>query len=674
MVDISPACIKGFKSDRDTVWGDAQHCVLLADIVEEIIESDAYPADKRLLKVRQFYAEFEPYLKAFHLAVSSDTTPNMYVSNMLSGVRNNDKGGWAVAPLLTWLCDLYPDQAETAYEKTGLAKKLQLKRRAIVADGRPEQRSSRTEQPRLDAPARSSQPTHYSNTSLWLGREAEWRKLKEFASSDPGFRWLQLAGAGGQGKSRLADRLVRDLGPEWAKGILNADALADFDWRTWQADRPYFIIVDYLIGIEALVGKMMEALASRTTDCRYAIRLLLLERQPWNRGEIEHDHAPFAENDLRAAISQPSLPSGGRADWFRSLQRASRHDLVHEDFRFEMGVIDLQNLEPKHLSAIVASVAEAGGNKTLPSDAVIEAELERLDGRGRPLYAYFLGQALADGTYDPQWSRTDLINFVLKREQDKRWKHVFKEDFPRLGDDHPAIYLAILATMVRQIDCLEVDSEAPSISSTTRIQAQTLADGYIDGDPAGPSQCIFGLEPDILGEWFVLSALERSNSLKKIVVDAWRLKPSAMAAFCVRLAQDFASEINVGSTLIAILEQEPPDHTARKEYCAVASYIIGSLSAALLGTPRSVLASIEEGAKSGDVGAMVTLGTCLFAGAGGVKNYKAAFEWFARAAQAGDGTAIKNLGACYHTGRGVEPDISKAVGLYRKRENLPTFS
>lgn len=57
----------------------------------------------------------------------------------------------------------------------------------------------------LEVPSPTGQLYHYTDTAVdVVGRIEEQEALERFRDAGPGFRWWQIAGAGGQGKSRLA--------------------------------------------------------------------------------------------------------------------------------------------------------------------------------------------------------------------------------------------------------------------------------------------------------------------------------------------------------------------------------------------------------------------------------------------------------------------------------------
>jgi len=310
------------------------------------------------------------------------------------------------------------------------------------------------DQPRLSPPPRISNVNYYGARSLEvLGRDHEFSRLISFLDADTPFTWLQLAGVGGQGKSRLALELTLHAKKEkdWAAGLLETEDLEEFGdaWTHWQPSQPHLLVVDYVVGREDKIGPVFRKLARRTNEFRAPVRLLLLERQRWDRGGLG-----TIKSDSTSHQALGMDGSGGRAEWFLKLaERHDGNDSALMDTRFESGVLELEHLDQAALISIVRLVAKIGGTELTHSDTAITEQLERIDKAGRPLYGYFLGHALAGGTRQQGRTRDDLLDDALNRDYQSRWVQNCGGAAPQLGDDDPAARIAVLATMSREIDC-----------------------------------------------------------------------------------------------------------------------------------------------------------------------------------------------------------------------------
>ena len=175
-----------------------------------------------------------------------------------------------------------------------------------------------TPQPQLSAPeldhAYDVELLHYAYNQEdkipVLGRELQQPQLQDFLKADGSFLWLQLAGAAGQGKSRLAWELIQDA-PRvgFVAGQMDANALREFaeHWATWQPDGARLIVVDYVTEAPSLVAPMMAHLIARAAELSHPVRLLLLERQRWDRGSIKSFNSQKRCQNLKAKrVSTPN--------------------------------------------------------------------------------------------------------------------------------------------------------------------------------------------------------------------------------------------------------------------------------------------------------------------------------------------------------------------------------
>lgn len=78
-------------------------------------------------------------------------------------------------------------------------------------------------------------------------------------------------------------------------------------------------------------------------------------------------------------------------------------------------------------------------------------------------------------------------------------------------------------------------------------------------------------------------------------------------------------------------------------------------------TPEEAFTMVQENAKKGDAGAMLTLGSFYEQGVGVPRNFVSAMNWYAKAAEAGLPEGHYNLGISYEVGMGNGGDLKKAV-------------
>ncbi len=403
---------------------------------------------------------------------------------------------------------------------------------------------------KLELPSRSSRIYHYTNCETEiLGREEEREALRRFRDAGPGFRWLQIAGVAGQGKSRLALDFVlktRRL-PRWQAGFLSGDTgdlespLAKFaDCCTdWQPNAPHLIVIDYVLSRTQLLKKVMQVLAERREKLAHAVCLVIVERQAW----CSDGHS------VETSVSN-------KAFWYCQLTaRGDGEDKVLEDARFKLHnvlfnkVIELKSLGSEHLLNLV-EVAAQGSDVTDSYDQINVLEiLQKLDSEGRPLFALFVGRALAADRLDVTSEVANLLDWVIATDRRTRWKVHFSEEPPETGDDplalpgsslpNPSMRLALLATMLRSVECSAFEQIEGWDKATSKVRRQALSvcDRPIPGN--SPPRTIEGLEPDLLGSWFVIRSIEFGMDVAWLAETAWMLGPDQMATFLFRVCEDF---------------------------------------------------------------------------------------------------------------------------------------
>lgn len=448
----------------------------------------------------------------FHTSLTDKSYARQIDAEILEGKSYEERFGWTPFELDN---DVNSQEAEAASESRG-----------GIADEKPPLG------PSLTGPRRTTGDYHFASRHLEvLGREDEQDVLREFRDAGPGFRWMQLAGAGGQGKSRLAYELIMETGVDWEKGFIKDADLAAFKdhWKLWTPEKPHLIVVDYVIGAEASLKPAMQALAERRDDFAVSVCLLLVERQAWNDGGLGVRAGSSGAGALEASFGRPT------ANWYDKLT-AGKDGLVDKGLddarfkddggRYEDSVVHLGPLEPNQLCSIVRQLDKE--QSIAASDDEIEKYLREIDADGRPLYAYFLAQALLGGAFRPGWRKKDLLTWVLHHDRQKRWKSLFPGALPHIGDnppklegeskENPAMRMALLATMIDGFHCADFPYEegwsrpsGSSTSSTIRHQALMLADAAIPGTT--PPMEIPGRQPDLLGDWFVLRSIDFGQPL-----------------------------------------------------------------------------------------------------------------------------------------------------------------
>jgi len=364
-------------------------------------------------------------------------------------------------------------------------------------------------------PERASRFTYRAQVAPFVGRQQELAALKAFCDADHCFRWWLLAGPGGQGKSRLAFELCLSRANAWHAGIL---ASPKFDWRTWEPERPTLIVADYAARDVDDLRKAAVALCDREHTFDFPVRLLLLERDPKGPWSEKFEGTDNARYDLAGHCHDGPLmldPLGDEALW----------------------------------QVMLAFFDRAGA--TAPNKAETLGKLKDIDDDARPLFASLLADAWTAGGLRPDWSKEDLLTHVLAREDDQFWKRADVDDLDR--------NLLALATMTGGIaldDALGNGAPGllPDRQSFEPDRYEVMCGRPVDGR-------VPALEPDIIGEFFVLShlATKRAKILgwaKELHNLAWTTAaPWKIGSFLFRATSDFPRHESLNALLATLLDR-----------------------------------------------------------------------------------------------------------------------
>ncbi len=322
-----------------------------------------------------------------------------------------------------------------------------------------------------------------------IGREAERGALDEFAAASRDFSFGLLHGAGGVGKSRLALDACDRLAARWHTGMLKRNKRPAHGWDVWQPDMPTLAVVDYASGRIEDVAELIVGLSGRGLD--HPVRLLLLDRQ----------------GGLAASLSDSGDRSSRAFGWAdRLVDRigAAPSPDVLRSFAFERQLTSL----PAPAALMTAVFQKKGVSP--PDSSLLLAALKKIDPSCSPLFAMLVADAMADGVALQDADRYRFLVRVFERGPELQ--AAVPHDVSEISKN-----LLALATLTRGfegshlIDALTF-AERRGVD-VSRFQAPHgdwnavfEAAGRLSGHfvPGG----IDGLEPDLLGEAFVLNRVD----------------------------------------------------------------------------------------------------------------------------------------------------------------------
>lgn len=408
---------------------------------------------------------------------------------------------------------------------------------------------------------------HYAQArDPFVGRADRLRQIEAdlldqgLASDDPPkFRWMALCGEGGTGKSRLAREVVNRNRSVWVHaGFVETSILDDLDHVYQIGQRlngPLLMVVDYAVLARAnadLPGFFKEWAAYSQREGAFPVRIIVITRRS----------KEFLLNELR----------GKGVDPLRDLSR------VEEIKSSPMILEGLETSETISLMQhrMLLTAQQMKSDLVEINDSELLLKLDRFDSRRRPLFAAMVAAEIQRGTLpdqeaDPESNRLLLFYEYLDRQKRFYW-------LPRakgLGEPETKHAVARHANLVRLATCSgdlglshlcrHVPTEVqnglgllPELTVADRAGAirapliwtmtgEDLKDepGAVADDMMPPSKVVPRLEPDLLGERFVLMASDANEdgntlaTVEVIVRLSWSCAPDETAAFLRMAAQDF---------------------------------------------------------------------------------------------------------------------------------------
>lgn len=512
----------------------------------------------------------------------------------------------------------------------------------------------------------------------FLGRGYEVKMLQKFIDADAPFLWMQIAGIAGQGKSRLAFELWNQLAPasversEWACGFIDGQRIRRFkykNWRKWQPDRPHLLIADYVVGQEKELGKLLDVLLMRE-DLRkidgpfHKVRLLLIERQRWDRGLVkEIKRSDNGSEGIEIQLSE------GLAYWYQTM----RDNMLVNSVDFEQGacrfgetpngVLELGQLLLDDLLTLTKQAAEATNANIFKSDEDLKQQLVAIDPQRRPLYAILLGEVLAADPGSGIQKREALLHAVINNDWEKRWSRAFAGDAPIIGADTLSMRLAVIATILNGFDVSKaIRSSLLSrhfSNNRDREEALVLTNAPRSITAFGAGKIIPPILPNLLGEFFVISALQQGSiSVDEIFSACWKIDAYQTANFLQRLSQDFSSTEFVRECF----EFSSVFRKAKLILASRAAEIVQNFYDADVEIPPDLIEILYlASSELTDHKAMNALGICYYSGQGVERDFIASFELFQQSAEHGNSDAITNMAVCYLQGLGTVRDEEKAL-------------
>lgn len=303
----------------------------------------------------------------------------------------------------------------------------------------------------------------------YVGRESNLLALLSFLESDEPVAWWGVIGKGGSGKSRMLLELGLHLEADWHWGWLADDEIASFDFTKWRPTKHTLLIADYAIGREQSLAVLLSALREVVEHHQslHRIRVIVLEREA--------------------------------GQWFKGLKTMNLIGPWVESALHDGALMSIDNLSPQELLRLAVEIAALHPAGSVdPSHLVEKAQLLGIE------RAPLLMQLMASFPDIASVDRIELIRAFIERDKQRRWStaNITDSDLDMLS----------IGTLCGGVDLTKASYATQE--SRDYFAAFSNFDGLaIMIGEAVPVGKIAALEPDLLGELFVLDRLVSFNPL-----------------------------------------------------------------------------------------------------------------------------------------------------------------
>ena len=358
---------------------------------------------------------------------------------------------------------------------------------------------------------------HYASIQTDLyERENEFNILTNFILSEDKFIWQTVHGEAGVGKSRLALELGYSLKPNWEWGFIGQGRSLISDLNTlhnqWIPQKHTLIIIDYTTFNVELIRETIVTLKTRSDKWDYNVRLLICDRL-------------ISENNDN--------------NWYFRIKRSfSKTSIMRiEDSEYNKPIL-CKKISPQITHKIIKSVLrnKYHNDLKLPKDINNILKEKKID---TPLLALFFVDALIFSSDAVEFDSHLLKKWLLQSEIG-RWNEqgigLIEQRLIRLATLSNELSINIMKEDKLILDSFELDisSSIKAINSIVHPAEDNL-------------EILRKIEPDLLGELFVLDSIEKelcfTEKNYKIIEDLNFIKRNdyinELYDFLLRSTEDF---------------------------------------------------------------------------------------------------------------------------------------
>lgn len=338
---------------------------------------------------------------------------------------------------------------------------------------------------------------HNHHSIKLSGRQKEMAHLDVFMARKETFLICPVIAPSGAGKTRLISEWMKQYVPsvsatEWDAGFVISRDSTPWTKQEWTISRDTLIVIDYTFAYDEVVKQIAQR--ARTDGSGRKIRLIV----------IDHIFPKDLFNDTfwQNLYKTRSIMEGNHQELYPTLE------------------IRPESIQSELLRDVVAAVASVGGREFDRNHAAIKSAVEVLHEMGHslegrkghsnpdavrhPLFAALLGHAVRLRRDFSHWNRRDLIDYYFSNEDRLPWKTWVKGGKRKKRRNDYGIAVGALvsaATLRRGLRLTLVEHLMPgNVEAIVQYASRIVSSETME--------TLKPLEPDILGEAFVLKYLQ----------------------------------------------------------------------------------------------------------------------------------------------------------------------
>ena len=386
----------------------------------------------------------------------------------------------------------------------------------------------------------------------FFGRKKEWEALIDFCNKPDKLLWWAVTGHGGVGKSRISYEFSMSLSNEKDKQVDGSWIARSLKWPIFykwfssancvgfgDTDNNMFIVIDYVHAYEKQIGEWISFIEQSMKSFPKKIRVLLIER-------IEQTFNPKTNTTIYP-------------DWFRFFSDGFSDAQLLWGLCYNKKFLSISSLDESSSYALIHDYAYRNGVEIMPlvMEELIKHTKEVNRGAISPLYLLFITEAWINYKDILKWDRDDILEYFSQREE-KRIRDCFNHSKEPVKRTIINLYMA--ATIVEELNADElielVSMKTIMIPGTSKEEIMNVL--YNNPYTSGGYLC--GIEPDLVGEYFVLNLIEQqynNQGVHELFDCLVKHFPEASTRFILRFVSDFRdrlTQLGIFDTLVTYVK------------------------------------------------------------------------------------------------------------------------